>query len=170
MTEVDTDCYLEDCLHKLRLCCLGNTGRYDRPLVSEGRGWERGKTVHRPPDDNLSWSGLLLHRLLSHINCLHCGGLGDDLRHWGHLHLHPSVGRDEGQVGQISRVAGPALPGVAVASQLEWEPVGQPGLENIQGSSEREDAEILDQGVSQVQAGHLDHYQGRQELRGIISS
>ena len=78
-----------------------------------------------------------------------------------------------GRLREISlevRPAGPARPGVAVAGQLAREPVAQPGLENIQGSSEGENAEILDQGGSQAQAGHLDHYQGRQQLRGIKSN
>ena len=81
-----------------------------------------------------------------------------------------------GRLREISlevRPAGPARPGVAVAGQLAREPVAQPGLENIQGSSEREDgggereAEILDHRLSLAQARHLDHYQGRQQLNDI---
>ena len=168
--EIQLHIYLEDGLNKLRLGGLGNTSRYDWSLISEGRGGEGGQTVNWPPDDNLSCSGLLLNLLLRHINSLRC----EDLRQWADLQLEASGGREDCQVWEISRVARPARPGVAVASELDWEPEAKPGLENIQGSSDwverrREEAEILDHRVSLAQAGHQGHYQGRQQLERIIN-
>ena len=156
-------------MNKCRLRCLSDTSRYDGSLVSEGRGWEGGETVHWSSDYNFSRSRLLLHLLLGHVNRLHWGVRGDHLGQGGPLHCQPSEGevREVVEVREVCRVAGP---GVAVAAQLEGEPETQSGLENIQSSSEREDrgrhwAEILERlGLGQCQARHLHHYQGRQQL------